>query len=73
MKVRFTGTADGSATYQGKYVVETGTVLENVPEGDANLLLQTGVFEVFETANDKDNSKKFDDTRKTDAKDSSKK
>jgi hypothetical protein len=42
MKVRFTGSADGSATYQGKYVVETGTVLENVPEGDANILCKLG-------------------------------
>jgi hypothetical protein len=69
MKVRFTGSADGSATYQGKYVVETGTVLENVPEGDANILLQTGVFEVFEA--EKPAAK--DDSKKTDAKDSSKK
>lgn len=47
MKVRFTGQAEASVTYLGKYQVETGTVLENVSDDDGNILLQTGHFEVL--------------------------
>jgi acetaldehyde dehydrogenase (acetylating) len=47
MKVRFTGAADGAATYAGKYEVTTGSVLD-VSETEANALLQTGVFEAVE-------------------------
>lgn len=64
-KLRFTGVADAVATYQGKYEVTTGTVLENVSDGDANLLLQTGAFEVLDTNSSKDDSggKKSDSTK----------
>jgi hypothetical protein len=51
MKVRFTGVADAAATYAGKYEVTTGSVLD-VSETEANLLLQTGVFEVVEEDTD---------------------
>jgi hypothetical protein len=41
MKLKYTGQADAPVTFQGKYQVETGDVVE-ADEFDANLLLQTG-------------------------------
>jgi hypothetical protein len=70
MKVRFTGAADGAATYAGKYEVTTGSVLD-VSETEANALLQTGVFEAVEDTDAKPAAK--EENKKTDAKDSSKK
>jgi hypothetical protein len=70
MKVRFTGVADAAATYAGKYEVTTGSVLD-VSETEANLLLQTGVFEVVEDTDAKPAAK--EESKKTDVKDSSKK
>lgn len=59
-KLRFTGSADGSATYAGKYEVTTGSVID-ASDGDVNALLQTGVFEVVEDEPVKKESKKSDD------------
>lgn len=48
MNLKYTGQADAPVTFQGKYQVETGAILEDVPDDEANLLLQSGRFEVFE-------------------------
>jgi len=71
MKVRFTGNAEASVTYLGKYQVENGTVLENVSEADGNTLLQTGHFEVLEVPN-KDETGVDAGAKKSDSKKDSK-
>jgi hypothetical protein len=48
MKLKYTGTSEGSITLMGKYSAEPGTVLEDVPAGDADVLLQTGSFQLVE-------------------------
>ncbi len=71
MKLKFTGSAEASATYQSKYEVTTGSVLEDVPDDDANLLLQTGLFEVLDTSSSKDESSKSKKTSEDTKDDSS--
>jgi hypothetical protein len=46
-KLRFTGNADAPVTYQGKYEVTTGSVIE-VDDSEANTLLQTGLFQAVD-------------------------
>lgn len=65
MKVKFTGSAEASVTYLGKYEVETGSVIE-VDDNDANFLLQTGAFQAVE--DEKQAAK--DDAKKTGSEDS---
>jgi hypothetical protein len=48
MKLKYTGQAEAPVTFQGKYQVETGAVVEIDDELDVNALLQTGRFEVVD-------------------------
>jgi hypothetical protein len=67
MKLKYTGQAEAPVTFQGKYQVETGAVVEIDDELDVNALLQTGRFEVVdEDEAQADSSKKGKKSASTD-------